>query len=187
MDLTYRCRADMVEMDVKILPAKDIEKFEIFFASYVVEAFRETWVPLKNTDGSPDWIKLDNRKVVGRVFGVVRDKDARTLLDDGRWGQPVVKLRKTEARPFDKPILVARNPDNGFALVFLCDPIVTTFLSGQYHGWDTAHDWCFGSDLVAGQPMTARARIIYRQFRDPQAMPREVAQLWQDFCNLEDS
>ncbi|MGK0190713.1 MAG: hypothetical protein ACI9R3_006543 [Verrucomicrobiales bacterium] len=181
MDLTYRVHSDMVDMDVMILPSKDVEKFEIFFASYVVEAFSETWVPLKEDDGSSHWYKLENRTVMNRVFGVVRDEDERELLGDGRWGESIVKNLKVEAKPFSHPILIAHNPENGFALVFLCDPVVTSFLGGQYHGWDTAHDWSFGSDLVAGQAMNARVRLVYRHFNDPEAMQQNVMRLWQEF------
>ena len=113
----------------------------------MAEAFSETWVPLTSHDGTDHWKKLDNRRVHNEVFGVVRDAAARKRVEDGRSTLPRAGL-KLEARPFGKPILVARSPSSGFALVFLCDPTATTLLGGQYHTWDTAHDWCFGFDLV---------------------------------------
>lgn len=55
MDLVYRPHGDAVDMRMQIRPSKDIPAFEIFFASYVVEAFDETWVPLRNGDGSDQY------------------------------------------------------------------------------------------------------------------------------------
>jgi len=170
-------------MQMKILPSKDVPKFEIFFASYVLEALKETWVPLKCEDGSQEWKKLKNREVINNSFGIVRDAAQYKKLDDGRWGKKLADAtwRKVEARPFGKPILVARNPKTGRALVFLCDPEVTTYLAGQYHGSDTAHDWCFGSDLASGKPMIASVRMIYRRFGTPEAMFRQIADEWSAF------
>ena len=66
--------------------------------------------------------------------------------------------------------------------MFLCDPEMTTLLAGQYHKWDTAHDWSFSSDLVKGKPMRARTRLVYRSFRDPDSMRKEIKELWQAFA-----
>jgi hypothetical protein len=176
MDLTYRPHGDTVDMEMKIMPFKDVPGFEIFFASYVSETLRETWVPLKRQNGSRQWTKLDNRQVLNKCFGIVRDESEHARLKDGRFDTLMTDPTKCklEALSFHEPILVARNPDAGFALVFLCDPDRTTLLAGQYHGADTAHDWCFGTNLVAGKPMTARVRMIYRRFDDAESMFRQV-------------
>jgi len=185
MDLAYRPHGDAIDMQMKISPGKDIPQFEIFFASYVAEAFSQTWVPLKGEEGSRKWTQLDNRKVINNTFGVVRDDSEYGLLNDGRWGKPLAEqLHKTvEARPFDRPILVARDPQTGLTLVFLCDPKKTSYLGGQYHGWDTAHDWCFGSDLVAGRPLIASARMIYRRFAAGESMFPEIDREWASFVD----
>jgi len=96
-------------------------------------------------------------------------------------GQAGGPRRRIEKQPFSKPILIARDPSNGLAIVFLCDPRATTSLAGQYHGWDTAHDWWFGANLVAGQPMSASARMIFRRFKDVSPMFAEVENEWTDF------
>lgn len=183
MALSYRPHGDTLDMRVELLPSRDVPRFEVFFASYVCEAFSETWAPLADEAGKQHWRKLDNRKVINeafRVFGHVAD-DARQ--NEGRSTKRHQSgLRwKTEDRPFSKPILIARNPSDGLAVVFLCDPDATTSLAGQYHGWDTAHDWWFGADLVAGQPKTASARMIYRRFRDLSLMFTDVEDEWSDF------
>jgi hypothetical protein len=183
MELSYRPHDDAVDMRVEILPSRDVPQFEIFFASYVCEAFSETWTPLEDKDGQQQWKKLDNREVINeafRVFGHVADH-AQPSGNRSNNGQQRGLRWKTEDLPFKKPILIARNPGNGLAVVFLCDPNATTSLAGQYHGWDTAHDWWFGADLVAGQPTTASARMIYRRFRDLSSMFTDVEKEWSDF------
>ena len=67
---------------------------------------------------------------------------------------------------FHHPVMVARNSRTGFALVFLLSPESTSALAGQYHGWDTAHDWSFGFDLVKGRPERVRARLTYPRIAD---------------------
>ena len=180
MQLAYRPHGDIIDMQMTILPSKDVADFEIFFASYVTDALSQTWVPLTGSDGSVQWKKLDNRGVRGRMFGIVRDREELRRLDDGRWGKTLSDPAhcELEDRFFHRPIFVARDPDNGVALVFLCDPRQTTFLAGQYHGWGTAHDWCYSADLVASQPLVASTRLIYRRFANLSAMFRKIDREW---------
>jgi hypothetical protein len=183
MQLTYTPRGDAIDMSMKILSAKDVQKFEIFFASYVVEVFSQTWVPLRGANDTRKWIRLLNREVVNDCFGAVRDQNKREILGDGRWGAVLTKSLQSnlQEKPFSEPILIARNPGSGFSLVFLCDPDATTFVGGQYHGWDTAHDWCFGTNLKADQPFVCSCRFIYRHFADSAQMMQQVDAEWSRF------
>ena len=184
LDLIYRTHDDCVDMVCAIRPAVDVTAFELFFASYVVEAFDETWAPLQRAGGSDQWVKLDNRRVLNRVFDVARDAGVLEQSNDGRYGADPEGSPRTfaEERYFSKPILVARSSTNGFSLVFLYDPSAATLLTGQYHGWDTAHDWCYGWDLKAGHEVTARTRLVYRQFRTISAMAEAIGALWESFA-----
>ncbi len=183
MDLVYWPHGDAVDLKMTIRPSVDIPRFEIFFASYIAEGFDETWVPLANADGSWTWTRLNNRAEINRTFGVVRDDLSRELLQDGRFGDPEKGLHRDLAnRNFGLPILAARNSANGFTLAFLCDPVITTYLTGQYHGWDTAHDWCYGRDLAAGVEMVAHTRMVYRCFPDSRAMGKGIDELWTAFA-----
>jgi len=183
IELTYKPRGDAIDMTMKIMPAKDVAKFEIFFASYVVEAFRETWVPLRDANNGREWMRLTNREVVNDCFGAVRDQKEREILADGRWGKVLTETLQShlQENPFSEPILIARNPASGFALVFLCDPDATSFVGGQHHGWDTAHDWCFGTDLKAGEAFVGSCRLIYRHFADRAEMTQDVEAEWSRF------
>ena len=117
-----------------IRPSADIQRFEIFFASYIAEIFDETWVPIVNAEGDRAWTRLNNRAVINRTFGVARNDLSREMIQDGRYGEPERGLhRDLEESDFSLPILAARNSLNGFTLVFLCDPAHTTYLTGQYH------------------------------------------------------
>ena len=182
MELEYEPHGDRVDMRMTISPTRDVPGFEIFFASYVAKQLGETWVPLAVENGSQHWKKLDNRRKLNDVYQVVRDDAERERLTDGRWGTGSTIVTRIESEPFSKPILVARDAATGLALVFLCDPQVTTLLAGQYHGWDTAHDWCFGKDLVAGQSMRAEVRMIYRRFDDLPSMFAVIEREWTAFA-----
>jgi len=178
LDLAYTIQGDTIDLAMTIRPTKDVPDFEIFFASYVCESLDETWVPLVGPDGAREWKKLNNRREVGSLFGVMRDAAQLGLLPAEL---PDASI-EVENQPFSEPILVARDSRRGLALVFLCDPHVTKYLVGQHHGWDTAHDWSFGTALRAGKAFRAVARLVCRPFPDVSRMQDEIATLWDAFA-----
>ncbi|MCK5328219.1 MAG: hypothetical protein KAR36_06405, partial [Candidatus Latescibacteria bacterium] len=121
-----------------------------------------------NMEGPPLWRRLDNREVLDSVFRIPKDSASALLIEDGRWGKSLPLLPKVDTGNafFHHPVMVARNSRTGFALVFLLSPESTSTLAGQYHGWDTAHDWSFGFDLMKGRPERARARLTYIRIAD---------------------
>ncbi len=185
LELTYRPHGDAIDLQAMVTPSQDVSDFGLFFASYVGEDFQETWVPLRNESGKQQWKKLDNRKNNGETFHVLPEGSKIKPSADERpkRGQRERSPQEYEKLPFSKSILIARNPDNGMALVFFCDPERTNSLDGQYHVWDTAHDWWYGADLAAGQPMRTSSRLIYRRFPNTQSMFDEVETEWGQFVN----
>jgi len=183
MELKYTPHDDAVDLQMTISPTKDVPQFEMFFASYVCETLNATWIPLRNADGTEEWVSVGNRQIMNHVFGAVRDEAERRLIDDGRWGRKLDERDNAsiEDRPFSRPVWVVRNRVTKSTLTFLCDPRPTTYLAGQYHGWDTAHDWCFGADLVTGRPMIAHARMVYRPFASAEELLAGVQKLWTCF------
>ncbi|MDD5596316.1 MAG: hypothetical protein PHV82_00140 [Victivallaceae bacterium] len=177
MNLFYYPHDDMIDMRMTIIPTKDIPGFDIFFASYVCEMLNETWVLLKKDDDTRELVKLDNRETLNSIFGIMRDKSMFDLLADD-YGTTHVNVEK---RVYDKPILISKDSSTGISLIFLCDPHLTRYLAGQYHGWDTAHDWAYGADLQKGSQMTANTRLICRVFKNTDIMFTEIDKLWNDF------
>jgi hypothetical protein len=177
MDLCYSVQDDQIDMTVHITPGVDQPGFEMFFASYVCEALKETWTPLLGEDGLVEWVKLSNRGNLNSIFGIMRDLSLLGHLPAEYPNLPVDE----QYRPFSKPILIAREPTSGLALIFLCDPHATKYLAGQYHGWDTAHDWSLGADLIAGQTTRAHYRLICRICHSSEQMCESVTQLWNEF------
>ncbi len=82
MDLFYRPHGDAVDLKMTIRPSADIQRFEIFFASYIAEVFDETWVPIVNAEGRRTWTRLNNRAVINRTFGVARNDLSRETIED---------------------------------------------------------------------------------------------------------
>ena len=181
MDLAYCPHDDMVDMQMTITPTRDLPQCEILFASYVCQAFDETWALLKNSDGAREWVKLDNRGVLNKIFGVVRSEGTSDSLAKEFGCDQTEEQICVEDRPFAKPILVARNSVDGFALLFLSDPRMTRYLTGQYHIWNTAHDWSYGADLQQDHQNIAHTRLICRQFKDANSMCDAAEQLWAEF------
>lgn len=177
LELSYLPHADIIDMRIRIRPTKDVDRLEIFFASYVCAALSETWVPLRNPKAKRAWVMLDNRRRLNGIFGIMSDRSLRDLLPRQYPNHPV----KVEKRVFSEPILVAKEPAQGLAIIFLCDPQTTKYLAGQYHGWDTAHDWSLTADLAKGREVEAWVRMICRSYVDAQTMFEEIPSLWVEF------
>jgi hypothetical protein len=73
-------------------------------------------------------------------------------------------------------------PVDDIPLPFISHCYYTRHYTGQFHGWDTAHDWAFGADLVKGKQMQARTRMVCRPFKETEAMLADVNKLWDDFA-----
>ena len=190
MKLTYTPFGNSVDLAVELLPQRDVPGFEVFFASYICEDFDETWVCFKdcrnvNPGGAPAWKRLDNREVLNSVFRIPRDRTSALLIEDGRWGKnlPLLPKVNTGETFFYRPAIVARSSQTGFALLFMMSPKSTSTLAGQYHGWDTAHDWSFGFDLVKGRPEHAQARLTYTKIEDSAEIGLVCEDLLQHFVD----
>lgn len=177
--LTYSVRDEAIDMRMTIDPTADVPGFQIFFASYVCEALDETWVPLRNPDGTRDWSKIHHLGNLGDTFGVLRDSAARKRLLDKY--PDLDSSIEVQTRPFDRPILVARDSTDGLALVIMCQPDITPYVMGQYHVWDTAHDWAFAVDLRAGERVGARARMVCCPLPDVAGMSGMIDDRWGTF------
>ena len=175
----YSMRDEAVDMGMTIDPTVDIPGFQIFFASYVCEALAETWVPLLDPDGTREWSRLNHIGIRGDTFGVLRDEPSRASLSDKY--PDLDSSIEVQTRPFDRPILVARESTDGLALLIMCQPDVTPYVMGQHHGWDTAHDWAFAFDLQAGERVEARARMVCCPLSDVAEMSDVVDDSWAAF------
>ena len=177
--VTYSMRDEAIDMRMTIDPTADIPGFQIFFASYVCEALDETWVPLRSPDGKQEWTTLRRMNDRGHTFGALRDASAQKHLQ-GKYPDLDTSI-EVETRPFDRPILVARDSADGIAVIIMCQPDITPYVMGQYHGWDTAHDWAFTFDLRAGERVEAHARLVCCLLSDVAGMSGSVDGLWGTF------
>ena len=177
--VTYSMHDEAIDMRMTIDPTADVPGFQIFFASYVCEALGETWVQLHNPDSTREWSRLCRSNNRGNTFGVLRDESARSYLSDKY--PDLDSSIEVQTRPFDRPILVARDSIDGLALVIMCQSGVTPYVMGQYHGYDTAHDWAFGVDLRAGERVEACARLVCCPLPEVAGMSDTIDELWRTF------
>ena len=178
--LRYSIGDDAIDMRITIDPTADIPGFQIFFASYVCEALDETWVPLRRSDGTREWATLARMNDRGATFGALRDDSARKHLLNKY--PDLDSSIEVQSRPFDRPILVARDSKDGMALVIMCQPDITPYVMGQHHGWDTAHDWAFAFDLHAWERIEAGARMVCCPLPDVDVMSGVIDDLWDTFA-----
>ena len=177
--LRYSIGDDAIDMRMTIDPTMDIPGFQLFFASYVCEALDETWVPLRSSDGTREWSRLRRINSRGSTFGALRDVSARKHLLNKY--PDLDSSIEVQSRPFDRPILVARDSVDGLALIIMCQPDITPYVMGQYHGYDTAHDWAFVFDLHAGARVEACARMVCCPLPDVDVMCDMIDNLWESF------
>jgi hypothetical protein len=188
MDVTFRYKParDWIDFTCTINPHVSIDDFELFIASYVTEDMESTWASAAVDDGET-FKKIDCRKTVpwGSVFTVARDAKAKSYLTDGRWNLSPQESGKDlwQDYYFKRPILIAMKESTGLAVVTMVDPKVCSLLGGQHHAIETAHDFAFNADLVAGKPFVGHARLVVRRIgKFPQAAT-EIDKMWEEFIS----
>lgn len=70
---------------------------------------------------------------------------------------------------------------SGLACATLIEPEKSRTLCGQKHRYETAHDFTFSGDLVAGEPFTGRARLVVRNVGPFPAAVGEIDAMWREF------
>ena len=181
VEFRYTPGPDWIDFEMRLQPNTSHRDFDFFFASYLIEDMESTWVPA-SIDGREEWRKLDNRRSEpwGNMYHVPRDDAYRQLLYDGRY-------RDAEDNPgvadfhYSRPILVCHKQASGLACVTLIEPGRSRTLCGQKHRYETAHDFTFSGDLVAGHPFTGRARLVVRNIGPFPDAVGEIDAMWSEF------
>ena len=155
--LNYYLKADDridVTFDFKIY--RSYEGFEAFVAS----CFDEQYLPFLNI--GQEWIQPHIQPKEQLFF--TRDDEASVHMLDGRWDwlQEHGRCANDDGRKYTLPVIVTRNERTNFALIQMieltrCPAIsVNTIARGQAFS-------LIGEDVRAGEQITARARLLYRE------------------------
>ncbi len=183
MDLVYEFHADnKIDLAYRLLPKRDIPKFEVFTASYIADAMGKTCIPYKTAGGRRWDIFGKNQSVAGagqQTFNFVRDDGTGDILTDGR--HPVTDFSSWKRHYYDLPLIVAMS-DDGYVMAFFVEAKWCSVLTGQHHEVDTVRDWALLTDLKQGRPWAARARMVYDRLGGSEAEKCEhVQRLYQQF------
>ncbi len=170
----YRWSApDTFDVETSVTARADLTGFESFLASYFAEAFPASTVCVESgPDGRPMFQTTEPDKGIWQAFP--RDKQAVTLIQDGRW--------KIEPSPVDwavrdeyfAPLGIRRNLANNLCAIIMAPATdsyaVMTPQAGEGHR--SLYLAQIGRDIKTGESATARARLVVRALaKDNEAVP----------------
>lgn len=158
--LTYYLQAeDCIDMTFDFSFSRNYEGFEAFVTSY----FDEQHLPFLNV--GQEWIQPHIQPKEQLFF--TRDDEASVHMLDGRWDwlQGHGHTADDDGRKYTLPVIVTWNEETEFALIQMieltrCPAIsINTIAHGQAFS-------LIGENVSAGERITARARLLYREVAD---------------------
>jgi len=164
MRAVYRWGApNALDLETIVKPAKDLERFESFLASYFQEPFTHalTWVgDYPRGSGKAGFMAAE--KPLGDWQMYPRDATVLPLINDGRWQLPPNPVQWTIMTPLAQPICLRRDAKSSLAVVLMA-PAGDCFAIAMPHqaeGHYSLYLSLFGRDLKAGETAHARARLL---------------------------
>ncbi|MCX5684555.1 MAG: hypothetical protein NT049_12825 [Planctomycetota bacterium] len=174
MTAVYRwAAANTLDFTATVKPQRDLKKFELFLASYFA-GFPVSQVYVQENPqaaGKPAFMEAVQAAAVWQAFP--RDDAAAGIINDGRWKFPPNPVEWKIMPRLAAPLAMRRDAKTGLAAVLMAPPgdcfaVLTPF--GE-EGHRSLYLSLFGRDLKAGEPATARARLVVgREISDEQAV-----------------
>jgi hypothetical protein len=155
--LTYCFQADdCIDVILNFIFSRHYQGFEAFVSSY----FDERHLPFLNI--GQEWIQPHFQPKEQLFF--TRDDEASVLMVDGRWDwlQDHGHFVNDDGRKYTLPVIVTWNEKTKFALIQMIELTRCAAISIN----TIAHGQAFsliGEDVRAGERITARARLLYRE------------------------
>ena len=159
----YRWRGPTtLDLDIQVLPRRELHGFEVFLASYFDPMFSSCQTnvhALPDASGSPGFLAA--RKSLGDWLMFPRDQAAVKLIQDGRWQLPPNPVQWKILPEFERP-LVMRREGGGETTVLLMARAKDCFAIAMPHeteGHFSVYLSLFGRDLPAGKLAVVRTRL----------------------------
>lgn len=164
MRAVYRWAApNALDLETIVQPAKDLERFESFLASYFQEPFTNALTCVRDHPrGSGKAGFMAAEKALGDWQMYPRDAAVLPLINDGRWQLLPNPVQWTIMPPLAQPICLRRDAKSGLAAVLMA-PAGDCFAIAMPHqaeGHYSLYLSLFGRDLKAGETARARARLL---------------------------
>ncbi len=166
----YRWSApDTLDLRIAVTGRRDLSRFEVFLASYFAG------FPVSSVCAGPGESFVEAKKADGAWHVFPRDEAAEAVIGDGRWKRPPHPVEWVVRPRLAMPLAIRRDPASGLAGILMAPPedcfaVCTPF--GE-EGHRSVYLSLFGRDLKAGEPASARARLVLaRGVTDGQAVDR---------------
>lgn len=164
--LTYRLQADdCIDVTFDFTFSQNYGGFEAFVASY----FHAQRIPFLQI--GEEWIQPHIQPEEQLFF--TRDDDGSEFIVDGRWEwlQSRNLFANDDGRKYRIPVIVAWNQETDRALIQMVE--LTKCPSISVNTFAYAQDFSLiGEDVSAGEEISARARLLYREVTDPDTVAR---------------
>ena len=181
MVAVYRFDDDStLDVETIVKAGEDLNKFEVFLASYFHESF-----PLPKVLVTPD------PKIVGKrtfmtakkSFGdwqmFPRNNEVVPIIRDGRWKKEPNPVDWTIMPPMAKPIAMRRGSKTAPTAILMAPPDDCFAIATPYEGEShySVYFSLFGRDIEAGQTARARLRLVVKNITSN----REILNLYQKY------
>jgi hypothetical protein len=173
LDMTgvYRLAADnTVDLELTVCPTRDLQRFELFLASYF-DGFPRCFAFVQRNGGKVELVEANPSDGDWQMFP--RDDSAVETIRDRRWQYPPHPVDWVIRERMAMPLAVRRDAERGLSALIMA-PTTDCFAVAMPYG-DEAHRSLylslFGKDLKAGESAAARARLmIGTEFTEEQAI-----------------
>jgi hypothetical protein len=181
MAAIYRFRdSSTLDVETIVRPGKDLDKFEVFLASYFHEAFPlpQVYVAASpETEGKPAF--LTAKKSFGNWQMFPRNEDVLPIIRDGRWQKEPSPVNWKIMPSMAMPIALRRGSDTVPTAILMAPPDDCFAIATPYQGEGhySMYFSLFGCDVRAGQTARARLRLVVTNA----ASNREILDLYQKY------
>ncbi len=162
--VTYQLHADdCIDVTFDFTFSQPYEGFEAFIASY----FYERRIPFLRI--GEEWLQPHIEP--GQQLFFTRDDDGAGLVVDGRWEwlRNNNLFANDDGRKYTLPVIVAWNQETHRALIQMIE--LTKCPSISVNTFAYAQDFSLiGEDVSVGEQISARARLLYREVTDLEAV-----------------
>jgi hypothetical protein len=160
MIAVYRWRdAATLDVETTVKAGTDLNKFEVFLASYCRESLPSPYVCTQADSGQPSF--LPALKSHGDWLMFPRDQACLPIIRDGRWEKEPYPVNWTIMPEFQLPLAFRRGAESAPTVVVMAPRDDCFAVSMPYQGEShySLYLSLFGRDIKAGESATARARF----------------------------
>lgn len=172
MQAVYRWKsADTLDLTTTITAKKDLQRFEVFLASYFAGFPQCSVYARPADDAAPAFVPAVKSAGEWQMFP--RDEPSAGIIRDGRWKRLPHPVDWAIMPRYAAPLAIRRDAQSGLAAVVMAPADACFAVATPYgeEGHRSVYLCLLGRNLNAGQTVTAPSRLIIgRNISDEQAV-----------------